>query len=123
MIYSKYPPYEIMQTQDMSYYELQKIKRIARYLDIFYNSRNFSKTVNLLLNSKTSPFEAMSDFSDYIWQNYQQTHKISIGRQTKILFDYLTQFYSQIEVARVLIVDYELKNRKDNIYYIREVLK
>lgn len=35
MIYSQYPPYEIMQTSTMSYAELQQIKRLARYFDIF----------------------------------------------------------------------------------------
>lgn len=123
MIYSKYPPYEIMQNKDMSYEELQKIKRIARYLDIFYNSGNFARASLMLLKSKVSPFEAMDDFSSYIWQNYQQTHKISIGRQTKILFDYLCRFYSVKDVAISLIADYEDKRRKDNIHYIREVLK
>ena len=123
MIYSKYPPYEIMQNKDMSYEELQKIKRIARYLDIFYNSGNFVRTSLMLLKVQASPFEVMDDFSSYIWQNYQQTHKISIARQTKILFDYLCQFYPVKEVAKSLIADYEDKRRKDNIYYIREVLK
>ncbi len=123
MVYSKYPPYEIMQNRDMSYAELQKIKRVARYLDIFYNSRNFPQTIELLLQSNVSPFGAMNDFSTYIWDNYQQTHKISIGRQTKILFDYLSQFYSIKDVAQVLWADYLVKHRKDNINYIREVLK
>ena len=123
MIYSKYPPYEIMQNKDMSYDELQKIKRIARYLDIFYNSGNFSCAVKLLLKSKISVFDAMDDFSDYIWQNYQQTHKISIGRQTKMLFDYLCKFYPAKDVAKALLVDYEDKRRKDNIYYIKDILK
>jgi len=123
MVYSKYPPYEIMQNKDMSYEELQRIKRIARYLDIFYNSGNFPRAVMLLLQSKNSTFEAMDDFSNYIWQNYQQTHKISIGRQTKILFEYLIQFLAVEDVAIALISDYENKHRKDNIYYIREVLK
>ena len=123
MVYSKYPPYEIMQNRDMSYAELQKIKRVARYLDIFYNSRNFPQTMELLLQSNVSPFGAMNDFSAYIWDNYQQTHKISIGRQTKILFDYLSQFYSIKDVAQVLWADYLAKHRKDNINYIREVLK
>lgn len=81
MIYSKYPPYEIMQTSTMSYEDLQQIKRVARYFDIFYNSGNFTK---LDWN-----FAEWLDFSNYIWTNYQQTHKISLKRQQEILKGYL----------------------------------
>lgn len=123
MIYSKYPPYEIMQTKDMSYTEFQEIKRIARYLDIFYNSGNFPTSAELLLKAQNSPFEVMADFSRFIWNNYQQTHKISIGRQTQMLFEYLQKYYSRVQVAEALLEDYERKGRKDNVFYLREVLK
>ena len=84
MIYSKYPPYEIMQTSTMSYDELQQIKRLARYFDIFYNAGNFrEETKNL------TTFADWLDFSNYIWTNYHQTYKISLKRQTEILKDYL----------------------------------
>lgn len=123
MVYSKYPPYEIMQNKDMSYAELQRIKRIARYLDIFYNSGNFPHTVELLLGAQASCFAAMDDFSRFIWENYQQTHKISIGRQTRILFEYLQKYYPLQEIATALLADYDGKGRKDNVCYLREILK
>lgn len=84
MIYSKYPPYEVMQTSTMSYGELQQIKRLARYFDIFYNAGNFrTETKNL------TTFADWLGFSNYIWTNYRQTHKISLKRQAEILQDYL----------------------------------
>lgn len=84
MIYSKYPPYEVMQTSTMSYDELQQIKRLARYFDIFYNAGNFrTETKNL------TTFADWLGFSNYIWTNYRQTHKISLKRQAEILQDYL----------------------------------
>ena len=84
MIYSKYPPYEVMQTATMSYNELQQIKRLARYFDIFYNAGNFREETKPL---KT--FADWLDFSNYIWTNYHQTHKISLKRQNEILKEYL----------------------------------
>lgn len=87
MVYSKYPPYEIMQTSTMSYGELQQIKRVARYFDIFYNSGNFPK---LEWN-----FARWLDFSNYIWNNYKQTHKISRKRQQEILDGYLMKGKTQ----------------------------
>ncbi len=83
MVYSKYPPYEIMQTSTMSYDELQQIKRLARYFDIFYNAGNFREETQTLTS-----FADWLDFSNYIWTNYRQTHKISLKRQADILKDY-----------------------------------
>lgn len=84
MIYSKYPPYEVMQTSTMSYDELQQIKRLARYFDIFYNAGHFRAETKDM-----TTFADWLDFSHYIWTNYHQTHKISLKRQAEILQDYL----------------------------------
>lgn len=83
MVYSNYPPYEIMQNKDMSYEELQKIKRMARFFDLYYNSRRFAEIYKYLPD-----FESWIDFSQYIWNNYRQTHKISLKRQQEILEEY-----------------------------------
>ena len=123
MVYSKYPPYEIMQNKDMSYADLQLVKRLARYFDLFYNSGNFKNACALFEKSERKAFDVWAGFADFIWKNYQQTHKISIGRQTKILFDYLQQFCSAKEVAQALWLDYQAQNRSDNINYIKEFLK
>lgn len=84
MTYSKYPPYEVMQNKDMSYADLQIIKRLARFFDVYYNSGNFEAIANSLPD-----FQAWVDFSQYIWNNYHQTHKISLKRQQQILEEYL----------------------------------
>lgn len=83
MIYSQYPPYEIMQNKDMSYEELQIIKHLARFFDLYYNSRRFPQIYTILPD-----FKSWVDFSQYIWNNYRQTHKISLKRQQEILEDY-----------------------------------
>lgn len=124
MIYSQYPPYEIMQNKDMSYGDLQLIKRVARYFDVFYNSENFPHTAPLIEKTAASAFAAWVAFSEFLWREYQQTYKISIARQTRMLFDYLGRFIDKAELAQALDADYRLKiGRKDNIDYIRELLK
>lgn len=84
MIYSKYPPYEVMQTSTMSYDDLQQIKRLARYFDIYYNSGNFPG-----IEKKLTDFQSWLDFGSFVWNNYRQTYKISQKRQQQILEDYL----------------------------------
>lgn len=124
MIYSPFPPYEILQNREMSYSELQLIKRVARYFDIFYNAGFFPRTALLLEQTAASAWEAWQNFSSWIWENSHQTYKISISRQTRMLFDYLILFFPLRKVAEILYQDYCCKaGRKDNINYIREVLQ
>jgi len=48
MIYSDTPPYDILQNNNLSFEQIQKMKRFARFWDIFYNSGSFENTVKLL---------------------------------------------------------------------------
>lgn len=82
MIYSKIPPYEVLQTKDITFTQMQQIKRFARYFDIFYNSRNFDVYWN---------FATWLEFSNFIWTNYHQTHKISKIRQQQILERFINE--------------------------------
>ena len=125
MVYSKYNPYEIMQTKDMSYKELQHIKRFARFFDLYYNHENFPKAIELLwLTNKDSKFDAFMDFSKWIWQTTNQTHKISLFRQLELLFDYLVlKGLDKKLIATELYSDFNLKKgRKGNISFITDNL-
>ncbi|MFV0626223.1 MAG: DUF4080 domain-containing protein [Alphaproteobacteria bacterium] len=122
MIYSKHPPYEVMQTKDLNYLELQDLKRFARYFDIFYNSGKFSNTMKHLLKTESDTSESFSKFSQYIWNTYNQTNKINIQRQTLILFEYLKDKIALKRLAESLFTDYTIANRSDRIDYIRELL-
>ena len=52
MIYSDTPPYDILQNNNLSFEQIQKMKRFARFWDIFYNSGSFENTVRLLWNEE-----------------------------------------------------------------------
>ncbi|MCL1817008.1 MAG: B12-binding domain-containing radical SAM protein [Clostridiales bacterium] len=45
LVYSKYPPYQILQTPTMSANELFELKRVAKALNIFYNSGHFRQSL------------------------------------------------------------------------------
>ncbi len=75
MKYYQYPPYEILQTSTISYIDMQRLKRLARYFDIFYKyvvdeQWHFAKWLKL---------------SDFIWEEYKQTYKISEKRKLEML--------------------------------------
>lgn len=50
MVYSPHPPYEILQTKLVSFEQMQRMRRFARYWDLVANSGKFARTSELLLN-------------------------------------------------------------------------
>ncbi|MGZ5208877.1 MAG: DUF4080 domain-containing protein, partial [Sulfuricurvum sp.] len=58
MIYSDTPPYDILQNNNLTFIQIQKMKRFARFWDIFYNSGSFENTVKLLWMAPVIPEKA-----------------------------------------------------------------
>ncbi|MGC9052386.1 MAG: DUF4080 domain-containing protein, partial [Candidatus Hydrogenedens sp.] len=89
MAFAPFPPYEILQTSTLSFEKLQKLKRMARYLELYYNQGNFPNSLKFLWETGTTPFDAFSDFSDYIWTKTGKTHELSLSTLAHLLFSYL----------------------------------
>lgn len=56
IIYRDYPPYEVLQTDALSFKELERLKVIEEMVELFYNSGQFQMTVNSWISSFSSPF-------------------------------------------------------------------
>ncbi len=90
MIYSDIPPYDILQNSQLSFFDIQMMKRFARFWDLLYNSGNFKQSIRLLWE-KESVFENFSALSLWIYEQTQATHKISLQRLGELLFNYLVE--------------------------------
>ena len=106
MRYSDIPPYDILSNDLLSFKQIQKMKRFARFWDLTYNSGNFKKSI-VLLWEKESVYTGFSNFSQWIYTQTDSTWKISLDRLSKLLFEYLTKklkFESAL-VAELLLQD------------------
>ncbi len=88
MVYSDTAPYDVLETAHMSFKEIQKMKRFARYWDILYNSGSFLQSVRLIWD-EGSVFEGFWNFSEWLYVQTQSTWKISQERMAKLLFEFL----------------------------------
>ncbi|WP_373073452.1 DUF4080 domain-containing protein [Sulfurimonas sp.] len=88
MIYSEYPPYDILKNNLLSFKDIQIMKRFARFWDITYNSGNFKNTMKLLWKNE-SVYENFYKFSLWIYEQTDSTYKISLIRMGELLFIYL----------------------------------
>jgi radical SAM superfamily enzyme YgiQ (UPF0313 family) len=116
MRYAPHPPYEILATRDISFPDMQRMRRFARYWDLVANSGNFSKTLTLLwgggvsnqsgkvisnqsdaapgdtliTDHRPSPFASFLRFSDWLHATLRRTHQIALQSIAQALFDFLT---------------------------------
>jgi len=89
MRYSDIPPYDILSNDLLSFKDIQKMKRFARFWDLTYNSGNFKRSIVLLWQDKTV-YDSFFAFSEWIYTQTDSTWKISLDRLSKLLFEYLT---------------------------------
>lgn len=106
MVYSDIPPYDILKNDLLSFNDIQKMKRFARFWDLIYNSGNFKQSIILLWKDQ-SVFESFYAFSEWIYTQTDSTWKISLDRLASLLFQYLTEEIKleTSDVAQTMLAD------------------
>ena len=90
MVYSDIPPYDILKNNQLTFNDIQIMKRFARFWDLTYNSGNFKSSVVLLWQNQ-SVYENFYDFGLWMYEQTDSTWKISLQRLGELLFTYLTE--------------------------------
>lgn len=86
--YREEPPYEVLSTKDISYGEILKLKAVEEMLSVYYNSRQFDKTILLLEREYRSPFDLYLDLSEF----YESRGLSDISHSRMSRYDYLREF-------------------------------
>jgi radical SAM superfamily enzyme YgiQ (UPF0313 family) len=90
MVYADKPPYDILQNNLISFKQMQKMKRFARFWDMIYNSGNFKKSAtHLWCDGKV--FEGFYAFSEWLYTQTESTWQISLDRLAQLIFHYLCE--------------------------------
>jgi len=135
MVYSDVPPYDILKNNQLSFSDIQIMKRFSRFWDLTYNSGNFKRSVKLLwLDSRSEPgmtefstaysnlhtrhskldlesnpkvYENFYTFGLWMYEQTDSTWKISLQRLGELLFTYLTEIkkLSPQRVATTMLED------------------
>jgi radical SAM superfamily enzyme YgiQ (UPF0313 family) len=86
--FSPYPPYEVLKTNDISYLELQKLKKVEKLLDKYYNSNKFNLILNYLMGSFESPFSFYYKLSLYFDKMGYYDRPLSSDNYYRALYDF-----------------------------------
>jgi len=93
MRYMLHAPYRVLSTRDVSFVDMQRMVRFARYWDLIGNSGRFPAALPILLAD--SPFARFLAFTDWLYASSTQTHKISLPR----LFEFLLAGLQELQFA------------------------
>jgi hypothetical protein len=91
LVFSPEPPYELLQNRDFSFADLQRLKRLARFLELFANRDRFTGGVALLTGARPSAFAALLEFADWVWECTGQEHAFSLAHQHELLGKFLRE--------------------------------
>ncbi len=121
MVYSPSPPYEILSNRLLDFDTLHRLRRFARYWDLIGNSGNFSATLRLMSDEHSSAFYCLLQLSDWLYEQEQRRHGISLIRLFERLFEFLTRVHHHAEqfVAEILWSDYTRGGRRDRPAFLK----
>lgn len=112
------PPYEVLETEYISYGDMLKLKGIEDLVEKYYNEGYFKHSVEYLINNEyDTPFDFFEDLSDY-WQ-WKKYHTISHSRNR--LYEILLNFYKNKGLGNLAVFqelikyDYISNNNNPNI--------
>ena len=90
--FSATPPYEVLSTPYISYFDLQFLKDVEEVLDIFYNSNNFEFTFNYIFHLQNkfdfSIFEILSSIVNY----FREINIFETPQKTNVFFKLFLDF-------------------------------
>ena len=104
MHYSASPPYEILQTNDIDFQLMQRLKRFSRYFDMVVNSGRFKAAAPLIWRDQ-SPFYAFLNFSDWLYARVNRTSGIALAKLADLLVRYLVEEKSLDEATAAAAVN------------------
>lgn len=129
--YNPIAPYNILKSRDVTFDDMQRMSRFARYWDLIANSGRFKNSLPVLLAE--TPFKNFMALSDWLFDTTDQTYKISLNRLFTLLYNAMTSCLgiSETQAALVLTEDYNRSGLKgkpsfytdDNIIPIKAASK
>ena len=87
MVFDAYPPYTILVTDRISFTDMQRLVRFARYWDLVANSGRFAHTLPLILAD--APFANFMALSDWLYSKTDATHRIALDRLAGLVGEWL----------------------------------
>ena len=91
LVFHEQPPYEVLRTNWLAYGDILLLKGVEEMVEVYFNSRQFEKTLERLLCRYKSPFDFFHELAVYYEsRGYDKIHHSRIARY-EILREFLNR--------------------------------
>ncbi|NLZ49674.1 MAG: DUF4080 domain-containing protein [Clostridiales bacterium] len=114
MVYSPYPPYEIIRNNYISYDQLVILKKVEAVVDKYYNSQNFGNILQYIMPNFNSAFDFFLNLAEYFQSKGYFNRSISGVEYYRIFIDFYKECVGEdLNVLKDLIkYDYFRFNKR-----------
>lgn len=127
MVYSPYPPYEILKTDSISYHEIVILKRIDEVVDKYYNSGKFNNILKYFLSRFNTPFDFYNELGNFFYNKGYLNRNISAIEYYRVFLEFNEELLKEdnFELKEIVKYDYLKFNKKRWLpdFLIRERVK
>ncbi|AVQ37267.1 B12-binding domain-containing radical SAM protein [Clostridium botulinum] len=127
MVYSPYPPYEILSTKDISYEELLILKKVEGVVDKYYNSGKFNNILKYFMGEFKKPFDFYYRLSMFCNDKGYFDRNISGPQYYKVFLEFNEEFLNKNSefLKEIIKYDYLKFNKKQWLpeFLIRDIDK
>ena len=117
LVYKSAPPYEVLFTKWLSFEEILRLKGIEEMVEVYYNSRQFERTLEAL----EKEFSSMFVMYEKIWEFYKKNHLHNLQHKRAARYKILLDFICK---SNEIVTNYEYyKELLTFDYYLRENAK
>jgi radical SAM superfamily enzyme YgiQ (UPF0313 family) len=120
--FSAQPPYEIVETDTMSFDELASIRLMARFHDLIANGGRMPRLAALAMGD--APFRRLLDLSQYLLARFGRTHAIALEALFEGVLDWLRQepVHDEASLQRAALADYRACGAQGRLSFMRRGL-
>lgn len=107
MKFNRNPPYEILTTSKISYFELQRLKKVEAIVDKYYNSKKFNNILEFFYLKFNTPFEFYDSLGDFFEKKNYFNRNIGNSEYYKVFLDFNMEILKGDEDYLVDIIKYD----------------
>lgn len=93
IVYKSNPVYEVLYTKWLSHDELLQIKKVEEMVELYYNSNQFTNTLEVLIQSFDTAFDLYQSLGDF----YERKGYAGVGQSRMTRYHILLEFASEYD--------------------------
>lgn len=111
LVCKELPPYEVLSTKWLSYDDVLELKGVEEMTEVYYNSGQFSNTLDTLSEEYSSAYQMYKE----LWEYYEAHHYLEIQHKRSARYEILLKFIQEKiperaeEFRELLTYDYYLR--------------